>query len=436
KDAQAATRELDAALAELAGISGYAEIAKAPLIPVGHSAATPFVWGYAWVNPARCVAVLPYKGWFSAATGGVPYLHVASEWAEVGGPNWGTTWLKKDRGGVLKVRGQRENPEIGEYAELGNGHFAWQPDSGKILGEFIHKCVAARVPDSAADDGSTILKPLPIESGVLVDPTTLGTAEFKAYPYREYPGDPKKASWYIDADLAQTISRTMQAKLSKKPQAIDFLVDAKPAPLDQKGFAEVGVKLLEDGVSWKVQACFLDRAPPNLGYGGQPLGHSSGEVYFRAGSGALKQTGPDTFRVWLGRGGIERQGNPWDPWVIATSPGDATYRSADRPIHFWVPIKRKDGKPQSIHFPKVPDLKAGATAVTLHATADSGLPVQYFIDSGPAEVDEKGTLTLQPIPPRAKYPVTVRVGAYQWGRGLDPKIASAEPVYQEILLQR
>ena len=47
---------------------------------------------------------------------------------------------------------------------------------------------------------------------------------------------------------------------------------------------------------------------------------------------------------------------------------------------------------------------------------------------GPAEVAQDGTLTLTRIPPRAKYPVKVTVVATQWGRSIDPKLQTAQPV--------
>jgi hypothetical protein len=438
KDPKEGSRQLHQFLADLAKESGYTEIEFAPLITVGHSAATPFVFGYTSVNPQRVIASIPYKGWFPGHVAqGVPILHVSSEWAEVGGKNWGTTWEKNDKPSVIRLRHDGENAQLGEYAEIGNGHYAWQPASGKILGAFIKKTVAARVPVDAPKNAEVKLNPLALESGVLVDPDTLGRPTFKAYPYNDYPGEKNGAYWYVDQDLAGMINGAMASQLAKKPQVVDFLVDGKPAPLDKKGVAEIAPKLLADGITWKVQACFLDVAPPQLNYSDEPLGHGTGQVYFRTGSGALKQVGPDTFRVWLGRGSIERQGPPWDPWVIATYPGDDQYRSADRPIHFWIDIKRKDGQQQSIEFPAIANIPAGSTSqITLNAKASSGLPVQYFVVSGPAEVADDGTLKLLPIPPSAEYPVKVIVGAYQWGRGVEPKFASADPVIREFLIDK
>ena len=432
KDPKEGSRQLEQLLADFAKESGYGEIEFAPLVTVGHSAATPFVWGYTAANPQRVIASIPYKGWIPGAGGsGVPTLYTTSEWAEVGGPNWGICW-KKDFAAIIRIR-EKSDLLLGASVEIGNGHYAWQPESGKILGMFITKAVAARLAADAPTDSLPTLKPMSAESGVLVDPQTLGRADFKAVPYINYPGDKKSAFWYIDGEMAATINEYMAARLAKKPQIIDALVNGKPAPLGTRagGTVEFHPMLLDDGVTWKIKTCFLDESPPQLHFGDEALGHATSQTYFRCGSGALKQVGPDTFRVWLGRGGVERQGNPWDPWIIATNPGDETYRSTDRPIHVLIDIKRKDGQPQTIDFPPI-----DAKSLQLKATASSGLPVQYFVDCGPVQIKDDDTLQLLPIPPRAKFPVHVRIGAFQWGRSGSNAIQSAGPQVQEFLIEK
>jgi hypothetical protein len=47
----------------------------------------------------------------------------------------------------------------------------------------------------------------------------------------------------------------------------------------------------------------------------------------------------------------------------------------------------------------------------LKATGDSGLPVQFFVVSGPVELKGDDSLELLPIPPRSKFPVRVIIGA-------------------------
>jgi hypothetical protein len=197
---------------------------------------------------------------------------------------------------------------------------------------------------------------------------------------------------------------------------------------------------MEDGVTFKVAATYLDKSPtPNL-YGGAAVGHSSAPILFKVNTGALKQTGPDTFRVWMwGPGGTVRQSAPWEPQIMGCSAGDSEYRRADRPCHPWVYVvhKDKDGTPQTITFPKIDDQVAGVQSVPLVATASSGLPVQFFVVSGPVDLsDDNQTLQFLPISPNAHFPIRVVVGAFQWGRMAGSKIQSADPVYQEFFIKK
>jgi hypothetical protein len=53
--------------------------------------------------------------------------------------------------------------------------------------------------------------------------------------------------------------------------------------------------------------------------------------------------------------------------------------------------------------------------------------VYYYVQDGPAEI-EGDTLKFTAIPPRARMPLKVTVVAYQWGRSIEPKLKTAEPV--------
>ena len=63
----------------------------------------------------------------------------------------------------------------------------------------------------------------------------------------------------------------------------------------------------------------------------------------------------------------------------------------------------------------------------------ANLPVKYFIREGSAEVTGD-TLTFTKIPPRAKFPVKVTVVAWQYGRSVEPKVKTAEPVERTFLI--
>jgi hypothetical protein len=156
---------------------------------------------------------------------------------------------------------------------------------------------------------------------------------------------------------------------------------------------------------------------------------------YRVGSGALLQTGPDTFQVAARSGGLTRQGQPWEPWIIAYQPGDAEYRSADKPAHILIDNRNTQGLPQKIAFQKISDVDRRKRQVPLAATSSARLPVQLYVESGPASV-VGNTLYLLPIPPRSRYPVRVIVSAYQWGRTGEHPVQSAGPETQEFFIHR
>jgi hypothetical protein len=426
---------LQDSLAALAKESGYSEVEFAPLLAVGHSAATPFVWGMAEWNPARVFAIIPIKGWYPGhAPRGVPVFHIAQEWSEFT-EKWGEDWEHRERPAVLKLRAEGEQALVGEFLDAGAGHFDWTPDGAKVVALFIRKAAQCRLPETAPLNQPVALKPVNFKSGSLIDAMKLGTPEGKPVAVSDWIGDPQNALWYFDRELAEAVNRYALERLAKKPQMIDFLVDSQPAPLVKNGFADFHPQLQDDGVTFKVAATFLEKSPTTNLFNGELLGHASGPIYFRVGSGGLRQTGPDTFQVALDRGAVARQGPPWEPWVLAYHAGNAEYRAADRPAHPWIAMQLKEGKPQNITFPKIADQRIGTKSVRLEAVPDSGLPVQYFVVNGPVELDGD-TLKFTSIPPRTKFPVRVTVAAFQWGKGRGPEFQSAGPVLQEFFIQQ
>lgn len=430
------TAEVKKILAGLAAESGYSEIENAPLLPVAHSAATPFGWGLAnALGSSRVFAFLPLKGWLMGLPPGVPTLHLSCEYAEVGGTNWGEMYFRNDRPGVQRLRANPNNL-IGEFADIGAGHFEWDSCAAKVIALFIRKAAEARLPKDAPLTGAVKLKPVSAGSGWLGDPLTLGTKDFHPVPAKDFPGDASKMFWYLDRELAVAANDFMFAALSKKPQMIDFLENGRPVSLANGGLAELHPNFLDDGMTFQVAATNLDRSPILRLYNGEPLGHADGPIFFKAASGAIKQTGSNTFRIWMGRGGLLPQGPPWGPVIIAWHPGNAEYRRCDRPGLLWVATLNKEGRPQTIDFPKIEDQPMGVKSLALHATSDAGLPVQFYVVSGPVKLAaDNTTLEFLPVPPRAKFPVRVVIGAYQWGRISGEKVRTAGPVFQKFFIR-
>jgi len=114
-------------------------------------------------------------------------------------------------------------------------------------------------------------------------------------------------------------------------------------------------------------------------------------------------------------------------WLVATHPGDDQYRRAVQQSVLHFPLTNKIGADQHITFPQIPDQRLGTRSIDLNATSDANVPVYYYVREGPAELDGD-TLKFTSVPPRAKFPVSVTVVAWQWGRSIDPKLKTATPI--------
>ena len=434
KDAAESIAGIQTVLSGLAKESGYTEIEFVPLLLTGHSAASPFVWGVTRAWPGRVFAFLPMKGYHvDAIVPDVPTLKIEQEWAEWGA-NWGEVWQSDMQQAADKVE-VADHPLFGDFADLGSGHFDWHHDAARIIGMFLRKAAEARLPTNPPAGVPIRLKPISPDSGVLVDPHTLGTSKFKAVPYRQWKGDSRYAFWYFDGEMADAINTYMKTRLEKKPEVIDFVVDDKSVPLTTNGFAAIKPQFLADGIHFRVLAQSLLASPSTNLYEGRPLGHADTAIVYRVSSGALLQTGPDTFMMGARSGGLTRQGQPWEPWIMAYEPGDAVYRSADRPAHILIDIRNKVGNSQTLKFEKLSDVTAEVTTVPLSAQASSGLPVQFYVESGPAIV-EGNILRILSVPPRSHYPIKIIVSAYQWGRVGAQPVQSVGPETQEFFMRK
>jgi hypothetical protein len=100
-----------------------------------------------------------------------------------------------------------------------------------------------------------------------------------------------------------------------------------------------------------------------------------------------------------------------------------------------IPLRNDQGADQHITFPTIPDQTAGTGTVGLKAMSDSGAKVYYYVLAGPAEV-EGDALRLTPIPPRSRFPVKVTVVAWQWGRSIEPRLKTADPVVRTFHIMK
>jgi hypothetical protein len=206
---------------------------------------------------------------------------------------------------------------------------------------------------------------------------------------------------------------------------VTFAQDGKALPLNKRGIVSIPFQALEDGRTFRLGSDFFAAVPEGLVGKGEQLGHDAGQGQVVLIKGPAVETGPGTFRLrWDRTLMLEK---PSDVWLMAVHPGGARHRRSVQAGLLSVPGTLTAGKRQSITFPAIADIPLSTPLVELKAASDSGLPVEYYVLSGPAEISG-GTLRLTALPPRTRYPVNVTVVALQCGRTIEPLYQSAQPI--------
>jgi hypothetical protein len=431
-------------LDKLAEVSGYPEVASAPLLPIGHSGGGIPAWNLAYWNPSRTIALVTVKcavihaPFYSpkATIDGVPVLAVSGQYESWGDPNRSAEhhwrWL---RGSLLECRAVGRSSLVSELVEPGVTHFGWSKELASYISLFIDKAVKYRVPVNAGGAAShELLRKIPMESGWLTDCTFMTPSRYAPAPYARFKGDPTLALWQLDEDIAWANENYGKKHKGKKLQVVTFSQDGKL--LASAWIQKLRFEPMDDGMIVKVMADFAKETPPEMSFPKRQLGHAKGPIKFSligGWNGGGRQIGSGTFRIETGRMGFVRPfGNII---VLAWHPGDRNYSYAEQAAQIEFPVRNTIGKPQQITFPVIPDQPSGERESKLSAQSDSGLPVSYCVMYGPAEV--RGDILILTRPPaNARYPIKVSVMAYQWGRSIPPLYQTAEPVERTFLVKR
>ncbi|MBW8781499.1 MAG: hypothetical protein JF599_06400 [Verrucomicrobia bacterium] len=445
-----AGEHFNAMMAALAEESGYRELKFAPVIPMGHSAAASFPWNFAAWNPERTLAVLSVSGQW-------PY------YKDTNTPDWGNR-LVDDIPGLVSMgdyegaagraevglRQRQEHPRLAltMLANPAAGHFDASDEKIAFLALYISKAAAYRLPADAPLDHPVVLKPVdPTKQGWLVDRWRPDNPpKFPAAAVGSYTGDKKDAFWCFDGEIAHAIETFGSQYRGKKADLVGYVQAGGIAPQNPNLHAQVNLKFEPgpDGLTFKLTGAFLDTVPPGRPEGwtglkaGSPIAHvtDGSPIVISRICGPVAQVGPDTFAIRFYRMGMNNTKRSNEIWLAATHPGDAQYKRAVQQSVLHFPLRNTVGAEQRITFPKIADQRASVKTLTLAATSSARVPVYYYVREGPAEFTGDNTLTLTAIPPRAKFPVKVTVVAWQWGRSIDPKLKTAEPVEQTFLLTR
>ncbi|HEX3356553.1 MAG TPA: hypothetical protein VHS31_06180 [Tepidisphaeraceae bacterium] len=446
-----AAHRFDAMLSDLAKVSGYSELAFAPVIPIGHSAHATYPWNFAAWEPQRTLCILSIHGdapqtplagfgpqriqFPDGALDGVPGLMVMGEYE----------WIDARWAPATVYRTLNPKAPIAMLADVGQGHFAACDDLVDFCALFIRKCAELRLPENgnASADTPPKLKPIDPAAGWLVQRWTPRRGRtIEPAPAPSYAGDAFDAFWAADHEMAEAIQNYRIDQNGKLPQLLGYVQDGATLPISAT-HAMVTLKFepAADDESFTLQPTFLD-AVPSAGEGndvpgknncirwtglpaGAALGHAvrGGPPIVSRIEGPVEPTGPNSFRLQFYRGtNFEKP----IAWFAATQAGDEKYRSAVQQAVMNIP-RNINGADQVITFDPIADVPANTRTLKLQATSSAGLPVRFYVRQGPATVDGD-VLKLLPVPPRAKYPLSVTVVAWQWGRAGTRPIKTTESI--------
>ena len=435
----------------LADESGYAELKFVPVVPMGHSAAASWPYYFAAWNPSRTLTALSVSGqwpyfrdknfapdiWGDRNIDFVPCLETMGEYE--GANEWSREGLKE----------RREHPKmpLSMLANPGQGHFATTDAKARFLIFYLKKCVQYRIPQNWDATRPANLIPIdPTKTGWLVDKWRINQKpSAPAAPVDRYTGDTKEAFWAFDEESAGETERYEGQFRSLKPQLLGFIQDGNMAPQTDTHL-QVTLKFEPgaDGLQFKLASAFYSEVPggsprPANWTGlavGLPIGHAAnaGAISIDRISGPFEKLFSGTFAVRFQRDTLlVTNALNYELVFCATHPGDAEFKPAVQQAHLFIPARNTAGIEQHLSFPSIADQKFGVKSVILDATSDANMPVYYFVREGPAEVDGN-LLIFTPVPARAKFPVKVTVIAWQYGRSVEPKVKSSEPVERSFFI--
>ena len=421
----------------LSEISGYTELEFAPVIPIGHSAMATYPWNFAAWNPERTLAVLSIHGdsprthltgygranldWGTRTIEGIPSLMVMGE----------DEWWEDRLITSFDYRREYPNAPLAFLADAGHGHFDISDELIDYLSLFLKKAVEYRLPKYSSSDTPVQLIPVEAKNGWLADrwrKNEKPTAE--AASYDKYKGDKNHAFWYFDKEMADATEKYYANERGKTEQYIGFEQKGKLITFNPKSHVRMSPSFQPevDGVTFHLKAVYTDTLRNEYS-----KEHSTRPIRMSRICGPVEVVNDTTFTVRFYRMGLDNPKRTGGICLMASVKQDHKYRSAVQQVEIRIPYRNKEGIPQRIIFPKLSDVKASVKEISLNGTADSGLPVYYYVKEGPAEI--KGDkLVLTKIPPRAKFPVKVTVVAWQYGRSGEPKVQTAEAVEQSFYI--
>lgn len=414
----AGASELLTVLDTLADKSGYAELASAPVVPMGHSAMAEFPYLFAAALPQRTLAAISLKGswpekqpWIEGfAASGVPLLFISGEYE----------WAEERAGKAQAFRRKYPSAPLSMLADAGGGHFDHHGPIIRFMADYIR--AAALHPERPLDA---------TKQGVLMDRWRMNQ------PPRSHSSD---TFWCFDENQARATERLQKAFSGKQPQLLGCKQNGHVVEQVNGTHQQVTLQWLPDpqgdGRTFTLEGAFLDSVPAGRPErwtklkAGSAISHpnSAEKIAITPICGPVEKLSSNSFTLKFDRLGFDNAMRSSEIWLQIEHPGDDHYKRAVQQALLRIPLRNTEGQQQTIEFDRI------AADLKLHARSSSGEKVRFYVREGPAEIVDD-TLRLTPVPPRAKKPVEITVVAWQWGRSMEPKLQTAEPVSRTFVIQ-
>lgn len=389
--------------------SGYTELATVPVIPIGHSALASFPWHFAERLPKRTLACISVSGqWPFQNNCDVPpmapdALDGIHGLVTIGEYEWAASRAKDG----LAIRAAHPKFPLSFLPEAGAGHFDVSVDKLSFLALYIGEAL-------------------------------------KGGPGWE--GNVPGKFWSFSKEQAKAADAIQAKQNWKAVQILGFRQNGKLVSQNKQTHQQVTLAFqpFSDGITFSLVPDYEDSVPagrPERWTGkkaGEFVAHDSdvSHLSVKRICGPLRQVGPDRWQVCFGRLGFDNPRRSNDCWFFAEYSGSDKFRRIVQQAEMRIPLRNTEGAEQSIAFGPIPDQEVGTAEMKLAATASSGLPVCFYVREGPAEITSDGrALHFLQIPVRAKLPIAVTVVAWQYGRAMDSKVQSAEPILRTFCLK-
>ena len=338
-------------MANLADNSGHLEIAKAPMIPLGHSAQATFPWNFAAWNPDRTLCIISFHGdaprtnlcGYGAANvewgrnrniDGIPGLMVEGEYE----------WWEARVNPALAFRIMYPESCISFLCDTGRGHF----DCGDRTADYIAKFIQKSLEQRLNADGS--LRKLNPKDGWLAErfhsdmmgtdgadkgkaPENASDSRPQPAPYNIYKGDKHDAFWYFDKEMAELTEARYKETAGKKVQYVGFEYQGKLIPYNDRlqGGMKLDLRNLE-GITFQLKAVYTDSS-----HSATAQEHGKKKPHIEVINGPVKKVNDTTFKFYPYEAGWDNARRSFTCWLVAVADADGEYKGAVQPICIEIP---------------------------------------------------------------------------------------------------